>query len=154
MAGAADQRPRPDAVVHLEGVPVRAFLESQDHQHDLMREFQLVRLGQQHDLVDTQVPAELARLVGDILNRYSGVRSATRAQVAAALARGEQVTSVDVPVWPGMAEALREWLQLLETADGICDTGRLLVLPSSPEVRAVRRWYVEQITSRLDDPSG
>lgn len=137
-------------MVRLENVPVRAFLESQDHQQDVVREFQLIQLGDRYDLVDAEVPAELARLVNDILTRYSAVRSSTRRQVIAALRRGDTTTALEVPVWPGMAEALREWLRLLEAADRICQAGHLLVPASSGPVRELRRWYVEEITRRLD----
>lgn len=137
-------------VVRVDDVPVRLFLESQDHQHDLVREFQLVEIGDRYDLVATEVPGELARLVSDILSRYSAVRSATRSQAVAALRRGQDTTSLDVPVRPGMADAMREWLRLLEAADRICDRGQLLVPASRPEVRELRRWYVQEVTRQLD----
>lgn len=138
----------PPAVVRLEGVPVRLFLESQDHQHDLVREFQLIQIGER-DLGMAEAPHELARLVSDILARYSEVRSTTRNQAVAALRRGDETTTLDVPVRPGMGPALQDWLRLLESADAICEQGQLLMLASRPEVRELRRWYVREITRRL-----
>lgn len=137
-----------DDVVRLEGVPVRLFLESQDHQHDLVRELQLIRIGA--DAVAADVSGRLARLIGNILSRYQAVRSATRDQATAALERGEDVVTLEVPVRPGMADALREWLGLLEEADELCGHGRLLLLASSPQVRDLRRWYVQELTERLE----
>lgn len=137
--------------MHLENVPVRLFLESQDHQHDLVREFQLVDIGARYDLVSTPVPQELARLVSDILARYGDVRTATRTQALAALDRGDETTALEVPVQPGMADALRTWLRLLEDADRICDEGLLLVLGARPEVRELRRWYVSAIAAALEE---
>jgi len=138
------------AVVRLEDVPVREFLESQDHQHDLVRDFQLVQIGDRYDLVSTFVPHELAGLVSTILARYRDVRSVTRAQAVAALRQGRVTVTLEVPVYPGMADALREWLQLLEAADRLCDDGGLLVLASRPEVRELRRWYVSAITAAME----
>lgn len=136
-------------MIRLEGVPVALFLESQDHQHDLIRELQLIEIGGRLDPATTEVSHRLARLITDILTRYGQVRSATRRQALAALDRGEGHVTLEVPAAPGMAEALAEWLRLLEEADEVCHMGELLVLASSPEVRALRRWYAEQLTSAL-----
>lgn len=138
----------PPAVVRLEGVPVRLFLESQDHQHDLVREFQLIQIGER-DLGMAEAPHEVARLVNDILTRYSDVRSTTRNQAVAALRRGDETTTLEVPVRPGMGQALKDWLGLLESADRICEQGHMLMVASRPEVRELRRWYVREITRAL-----
>ncbi len=136
-------------MIRLEGVPVALFLESQDHQHDLIRELQLIEIGGRLDPGTTEVSQRLARLIADILTRYRRVRTATRQQALAALDRGEAYVTLEVPVATGMAEALAEWLRLLEEADEVCHTGELLVLASRPEVRELRRWYVEQLTAAL-----
>jgi hypothetical protein len=138
------------ASLRLDDVPVRAFLESQDHQEDLVRELQLIRIGErEHGMAEP--PQELARLVSAILQRYSDVRTSTRAQAAAALKRGETACTLDVPVRAGMADALREWLRLLEAADAICEQGDAMLLTASrPDVRELRRWYVRELTQRLE----
>lgn len=135
--------------MRLEGVPVRTFLESQDHQHDLVRELQLIQMGERFDTATAAVSHRLARLISDILSRYDGVRSVTRDQMMAALERGEAVATLDVPVYPGIAEALRDWLALLEEADHLCQHGELLLLATPPEIRSLRSWYVEEITAKL-----
>ena len=145
-----DGSPPPVDVVRLEGVPARLFLQSQDHQHDLIRELQLIELGDRFDLHTSEVSRELARLIAEILSRYADVRSVTREQAIAALDRGDASVTLQVPVRPGMAGALRTWLRLLDDADRLCSGGELLVLASSPEVRALRAWYVEQLVARLE----
>ncbi|HEX2038502.1 MAG TPA: hypothetical protein VHF47_02095 [Acidimicrobiales bacterium] len=138
-------------VVRLEAVPVHVFLESQDHQKDLIRELQLIRFGADDaDGATADVSRRLARLIGDILARYQSVRSATREQAIAALERGEDFVTLEVPVRPGMADALREWLRLLEEADDLCGHGELLLLASSPEVRRLRRRYADEIIAQLE----
>ena len=137
-------------VVRLEGVPARLFLQSQDHQHDLIRELQLIELGDRFDLATSEVSRDLARLIAEILSRYGDVRSVTRDQALAALDRGDDLVTLEVPVRPGMADALRAWLGLLEQADRLCSGGELLLLASSPEVRALRAWYVDQLVARID----
>ena len=145
MTGAGGQQP----AIRLPGVPVALFLESQDHQHDLIRELQLIRIGDRFDLGTAEVSHRLASLISDILVRYSRVRSATRMQAIAALDAGEEYVTLEVPISPGMADALAEWLRLLDEADDLCRKGELLVVACRPEVRELRRWYVEQLTVAL-----
>lgn len=135
--------------MRLTDVPVRLFLESQDHQHDLIRELQLIEIGGGLDATTSAISRRLATLIADVLSSYQPVRSATREQALAALSRGDDVVTLRVPVYPGMADALRTWLQLLEEADELCRHGELLLLATSAEVRRLRTWYVEQITSQL-----
>ena len=137
-------------VVVLTEVPVRLFLESQDHQHDLIRELQLINLGDRFDLGTRDSSPQLADLIGTILRRYHIVRSATRAQAVAALERGEETLDLRVPVEPGMAEALRSWLRLLDRADEVCARGLLLLPPPSPAVQALRRDYVDRLTALIE----
>lgn len=141
-------------VVRLPDVPVRVFLESQDHQHELVRELQLVHIGGCADAGRARVSQRLAHLIAGLLSDYEQVRSATRDQAIAAMARGDHVVTLHVPVSPGMADALHRWLQLLEEADELCRDGELLLLAPRPEVRRLRRWYVEQLTARLDPRPG
>lgn len=135
--------------VRLPDVPVRVFLESQDHQHELIRELQLIGIGGSLDAGVVRVSRRLAHLISGVLSEYEAVRSATRDQALAALDRGDHVVTLRVPVFPGIGDALREWLRLLEEADELCRQGELLLLAPSPEVRRLRRWYVEQVTARL-----
>lgn len=136
--------------LRLDNVPVRLFLESQDHQDDLVRELKLIEIGDHFDGPTTEVSHRLARLIGDILSRYQPVRSVTREQALAALDRGDEVVTLEVPVYPGMADALRQWLRLLEEADAVCRHGELLLLATRPEVRDLRRWYVASLVERLE----
>ncbi len=140
---------RAGGAVELAGVPVRLFLESQDHQHDLIRELQLIHLGQRFDSGAEAVSRELAGLIGEILSRYRDVRTATRDQALAALDRGEDRVTLSVPVRHGMADALRRWLELLERADRLCSEGELLQLAARPEVRQLRQWYVERLVALI-----
>lgn len=135
--------------VRLENVPARLFLESQDHQHDLIRELQLIDTGRRSDIATTEVSHELARLIADILTRYRDVRTATRSQAIAALERGEATVTLEVPVRAGMASALKEWLALLDRADRACAEGELLLVAARPEVRQLRQWYVEELVARI-----
>lgn len=148
MAGVGKQGAGSGAV-RLHDVSVRLFLESQDHQHELIREMQLVGLSESND-GRTDGASRLAAAIVGVLSTYQPVRNSTREQAVAARDRGEETTTLVVPVQEGMADALRHWLQLLEEADRLCRDDQLLVLATRPEIAAFRRWYVEQITGQLE----
>lgn len=137
-------------VVRIGNVPVRPFLESQDHQHDLIRELQLIRIGDQFDTATVEVSHRVARLVTSIHERYEVVRTVTRDQALTAMARGDDVTDLEIPIVPDMATSLRHWLELLEEADELCRYGDLLLLATRQEIRDLRRWYVEAVTAALE----
>lgn len=144
---------REDAVMSLPDVPVRLFLESQDHQQELIRELQLVEIGGRADPTVRQASQRLAQLITEVLTSYEQVRSSTREQAEAALGRGDAVVTLRVPVSPGMAQALRRWVELLEQADQLCRHGELLLVSARPEVRRLRRWYAEQLGGLLEGRS-
>ena len=143
----------PDAV-RLEGVPARLFVESQNHQHDLLRELALIDLGQRFDLVEQPPTRRVADLIAAIHHEYADVRSSTREQALDALGRGQDTVDLVVPVRAGMAAALRRWLQLVDDADVLCGEGALLTLAASPEVRRLRRWYVHTLVACLEGDRG
>ncbi|HVL99497.1 MAG TPA: hypothetical protein VM324_09435 [Egibacteraceae bacterium] len=135
--------------VRLEGVPAALFIESQNHQHDLLREFALMDIGNRWSLTERDLPQRVAELIGEILQDYAEVRMVTRRQALDALSRGDDTVTLRVPVKPGIVDALHRWLQLVETADAFCEQGVLLTLAAKPEVRRLRRWYVQAIAERL-----
>lgn len=131
-------------------MPVRLFLESQDHQHDLVRELRLVELSTEVRSADAEVCRRLAGLIAEIHTRWDEVRSSTRAQMLAALERGEERAPLDVPVLPGMAAALRRWLVTMAEADEFARRERLLTVPAPAQVAALRAWYVEAVTAAVE----
>lgn len=134
----------------VDAVPVRLFLESQDHQHDLIRELKLIEMADRFDLATRDVSRRLATFIGEILDAWDDVRSTTRQQALHARDQGDEHVALVIPVRPGLADALRTWVGLLDEADRFCNEGELLTVAASPEVRRLRHWYVERIVAELD----
>jgi hypothetical protein len=146
---------QPDApvglpVAFIRGVVVEQFLRSQDHQDDLLRELKLIQLGDRFELTDGDVEPHISTLVAAILDRYDSVRTTTRAQALAARDSRQPLVDLQVPLTPGIAEALLEWIGLVEAADELCAGGRLLTLPATEEVRQLRRRYVDEVLRQID----
>lgn len=139
-------------VLTVRAVPAKLFVESQDHQHELIRELRLIEIGERFDLTTRNVSQRLGTLIAEILEGWDDVRSTTRRQAIAAIEREEGEVDLSIPVRPGLAEALQRWLHLLDEADRFCEGGELLTMAAPPNVRALRARYVSEIVSQLGGP--
>jgi anti-sigma regulatory factor (Ser/Thr protein kinase) len=131
-------------------VPVDGYLDLQAHNDALFRELELISFELEGD--DTAgVAAPLADLVDQLYRRFRGQRDGYRDVVAAARARGRR--TVDLETWATPAAVGHAWsyLTLLEQADELCRSGILLTPEPSVDVRALRRWFVEQMAAQLLD---
>jgi hypothetical protein len=138
------------------GVPVQAYLELQAHNDALFRELELIsiELGIAGAAAAPKDPV-LVGLVERLRSQFRGQRDSYRDVVAAAQARGEPTVDLETSASPAVVASARAYVDLLEQADELCRTGELLTPPPPPHVRALRRWFVEQLATQLldDDPT-
>jgi anti-sigma regulatory factor (Ser/Thr protein kinase) len=131
-------------------VPVDGYLELQAHNDALFRELELVSIELEGDDAAT-VDAPLADLVDQLYWRFRGQRDSYRDMVATALARGERTVELETSVPSSSVGPARGYLALLEQADELCRTGTLLTPEPSASVKALRRWFVDQMAAQLLD---
>jgi hypothetical protein len=134
--------------VRFPAVPVDGYLALQAHNDALFRELELISI-----VLETggaaRVQPPLAELVGQLYRRFRGQRDSHRDAVAAARARGEPTVDLAATVPPSAAGAALGYLELLERADELCRAGVLLTPEPPPEVKTLRRWFVEQLVAQL-----
>jgi anti-sigma regulatory factor (Ser/Thr protein kinase) len=136
--------------VRFPGVPVDGYLELQAHNDALFRELELVSIEMEAG-DDAGTPTPLADLVDQLYRRFRGQRDRYRDVVAAAQARGQETVELETPASPEAAAAAWSYLELLERADELCRTGLLLTPEPPARVKALRRWFVEQMAAQLLD---
>jgi anti-sigma regulatory factor (Ser/Thr protein kinase) len=136
--------------VRFVGVPVDGYLELQAHNDALFRELELISIELEGDEAAT-VTAPLADLVDQLHWRFRGQRDSYRDVVAAARARGERTVELETSVPPSSVGPARGYLALLEQADELCRTGTLLTPEPPASVKALRRWFVDQMAAQLLD---
>jgi anti-sigma regulatory factor (Ser/Thr protein kinase) len=136
--------------VRFPGVPVDGYLELQAHNDALFRELELISIELEGDDA-ARVAAPLADLVDQLYRRYRGQRDGYRDVVAAAQAAGEPFVELETAATPAAATGARGYLELLEHADELCRAGVLLTPEPSPQVRALRRWFVDQLAAQVLD---
>jgi hypothetical protein len=71
--------------------------------------------------------------------------------VAAAQAAGQPIVDLVTTATPAAATGARGYLELLEHADELCRAGVLLTPEPSPQVRALRRWFVDELAAQVLD---
>jgi anti-sigma regulatory factor (Ser/Thr protein kinase) len=151
-----EARPAPPARVagarrvRFEAVPVDGYLELQAHNDALFRELELVSIELEAD-DDPDRASPLADLVDQLYRRFRGQRDSYRDVVAAAQDRGEATVELETTASPGSAGAAWTYLELLERADELCRSGVLLTPEPPAQVKALRRWFVEQMAAQLLD---
>ena len=133
--------------VRLVGLPVQVWADTQEHTDGLLREFALLRAGdeQTHD-----VPAKLLALVDDLEQRYAGTNEEQRTALFDAAAAGE--TSLDLSYFtpPAAAQACIDLDRMLDAADDYCRRGEhLLTLATPAEQVAFRKWYLSEFVAQL-----
>lgn len=128
----------PGPYVRLLGAPVRLFIAAHAHTDALLREMRL--LGA-HDERAPLAAAELGPAVE---------------QAHAARASGEEVVDAAVPLPLGAVAGRVPLADLLDEADDRARRGELLTSPALPEVRALRHWYLDQVTAQVrgEPPTG
>ena len=136
--------------VRFPGVPVDGYLELQAHNDALFRELELISIELEGDDA-ARVAAPLAELVDQLYRRYRGQRDGYRDVVAAAQAAGQPFVELETTATAAAATGARGYLELLEHADELCRAGVLLTPEPSPQVRALRRWFVDQLAAQVLD---
>ncbi|MPZ73660.1 MAG: hypothetical protein GEU74_10590 [Nitriliruptorales bacterium] len=133
--------------VALVDFPVARYAQMQQHHDALLREFALIAT----DLEDSRAPRDLLRLANEIFERYGDAAEPFREGVAAAVERGDIVTTLKLSIPNSTLRWTEDFLLLFEEADEYCARGDLLTPAAPPEVVAFRRWMVGELIRQIRD---
>ena len=134
--------------VRLGSVPTQFVLEAKAHIDNVVRELVLMREGAV--AAGVALAPELAVLIETVTGDFAEARNEIKRVAAAAAARGEAMTELDLQLSPDAAEAGERYLEALDIADIYARAADLLTLAAPPEHRAFRRWYVHTISEQMD----
>jgi hypothetical protein len=135
--------------VALVEFPVRLGVRQQEEVGDLLREFQLITIG---DAVgrDTTTPHALLMFARAVTEQYADALAAPQTQLERAFAAGEEHTTLCYPLLPESRTVLLYYARTMEAADAYSREARLMTLPPTPELYALRRWTVEEFVRQYD----
>jgi hypothetical protein len=148
-AGAADQSAlQVVGEALLLDYPLRLWERQQEHFDSLLREFQLLLVGEQEGSTMHEAPKQLVELADMFTTRFGHLIDSINAERQAALDEGRDRMDSRVPLIDGAPEMMAQVERVMAAVDEFCRSGELLVLPRSDELLALARWvndeYVKQ----------
>ncbi|MGH2717043.1 MAG: hypothetical protein ACRDJU_00480 [Actinomycetota bacterium] len=123
------------------------YVSAREHSDGLMREFQLIAMG---DPQAVDVPHRLVQLASQLSANYSSFGAAAQELLAEAEAAGTPQIDLTYHLPAALAAATAELSALLDEADRFCAGGEyLLTLVTPPEALAFRRWFIDEIVRQI-----
>ena len=133
--------------VRLVALPLDVWQRTQEHVDDLLREFTLVA---QDEEARASVPGRLLALIEELTAGYGQFSVEQRAQMEAAVARGERAIDLVYRVPPAAAPAAQQLGDMLDEADEYCRRGdHLLTLAPPPDEVRFRRWFISEFVDQV-----
>ena len=130
--------------------PLRLWARQQEHSENIMREFQLILLGQESDEVVGSAPAQLLDLASMFTSRFGPLINNINEQREAALAAGRDRMDSQVPLVEGLPALLEQVRTVLAAVDEYCSSGDLLTLARPQEVVALFEWSLNELTVQYE----
>ena len=133
--------------VRLGAVSTDLLLAAKGHIDNVVRELTLLREGEASSGI--ALAPEMAALVQTVTVDFADARAEIKRQAAAAAARGDQLTDLELHLTPAAADAGERYLAALDQADRYARSEHLLTLAPPRAHRIFRRWYVHSIVDQL-----
>jgi hypothetical protein len=132
----------------LRDFPLRLWARQQQHTEELLREFNLLLLGQESGQATHAAPGQLVALA-EMFTRNFGVLldQLAEARQRAYDAGADRMDSV-VPLVPDLPELLDQVRRVLAVVDEFCNRGELLALQRPDEVRALTDWTMAELVAQ------
>jgi anti-sigma regulatory factor (Ser/Thr protein kinase) len=138
-------------------IDVNDLVESRHETDSQIRDMQLLNLGTTAGpptgARSMQLVA-LARQLDRAFEDFGDGRRQIQSQALAAQRAGQKRTTLHLYLEPSAGPAAQQFLEALEAADRLTAAGVLLVPPSTPTTRQVRRYYVKSIIEQLHVATG
>jgi len=133
--------------VRVEGTPTAAAIRMDEHFDELLRELELVRLGEGGR--SATYPQRVLSVLGGILERFADARAAFRDQAELASFLGRPVFTAEGLLAPITAAALEELQALLVLVSDFSERGDLLTLPEDERAIAATTAWFSEVTRQL-----
>ena len=147
VAWADDDPATATYTVELGPVSTELLLAAKSHIDNVVRELMLIREGEASSGVT--IPAELSGLIRTVTVEFAEARTEIKRQAAAAAARGDVLTDLELHLSLAAADAGERYLAALDQADRYARSAHLLTLAPPRIHRVFRQWYVRTIIEQL-----
>jgi hypothetical protein len=129
--------------------PVALGGAQNERTNDLLREFQLMAAGGDHE---HGLPAlvRLESLAKELTEKYGAQLAEPAAELQRALAAREPTTVLRYPLLSPTRAIILDYAHLMEDVDAYCRSASLITLQPSEQIYALRRWTVEEFVRQYD----
>jgi hypothetical protein len=134
------------STVVLRAFPLDVFREARNHSEGVLREFAFIVDGGGDN---TELPRRLLDIVNRVRARGAGLNTGAERAIESARDRGDKSVDFELVVPVRMAAGATEFADLLDEVDKYCQSGELLTLATTPEIREFRRWYLHEMAHQL-----
>ena len=142
----ARRSPTRDRVrVQILGVPLRLYIEFQQHFRELRREVRLLALAHEDAYPLAKSLSDLFGTLDRHLREGIGVE-----QIEAAIGKNLSATDLVVHMPRATARTLSRFVELLDLADDFCRQQRLLALARTAEQRRFQTWFLCEFVRQAD----
>ena len=134
----------------LRDYPLRLWAEQNEYHESLLREFNLLLIGEQSGNLREAAPGRLVALASSFQQRYGSLMSSINAERQQALDEGRDRMDSRVPLLPDLPAVLDEVRGALDAADEFCRRGDLLVLPRPAHLVALFEWVRSELVAQYE----
>ena len=124
----------------LRDYPLRLWVQQQEYTDGLLREFNLLLIGEQSGELHSAAPGQLVALADMFTKRFGPLLDAITQERQAAVDRGLDRVDSRIPLVEGAAELMEQVRVVLERVDEFCQQGDMLLLPRSAELVRLADW--------------
>lgn len=135
-------------VAVLQRFPLRIWARQQEYYDGLLREFNLMLLGQQSGSHDA--PARLVELADQMTKQFGPTLDTLNEEREAALARGELAIDSHLPMVDGMDVVIDRVTSVFAEVDAFCEHGEMLTLAMPADLKRLRDWSTAELKAQYD----
>ena len=134
----------------LRDYPLRLWQQQQEYTDGLMREFNLLLIGENSGELHSAAPGQLVALADMFTSRFGTLIDAITQERQDAVDRGLDRVDSHIPLVEGGPALLEQLRAVQASADEFCRRGDLLLLPRPPELVKLADWTRGQILAQYD----
>ena len=137
-------------VAVLRDYPLRLWAEQEEYTRDLLREFQLLLMGERSGQLADAAPGRLVVLAELVQTRFGPLLQSVSEERQAAYDSGLDRIDSRLPLVEGTPDLLDQVHQVLQAADDFCRQGDLLLLPRPPHLVTLWDWVRVELLAQYE----
>ena len=133
----------------LRDYPLRLWVQQQEYTDGLLREFNLLLIGEQSGELRSAAPGQLVALADMFTRRFGPLLDAITQERQEAVDRGLDRMDSRIPLVEGAPELMEQVRVVLDSVDEFCRRGDMLLLPRPDELVRLADWSRSEVAAQF-----